>query len=166
VRRHFLFLTLLFIPLSLFSEGNSQIQLLSRNPNESYISIEAGNYLGVSFSSNKIDFDIGYIYLEPNNFLLASDIYIINFNFLNNLWLKSGIGGELLFNSTIEKGLESYIFLRFPMKLGFKNIYLKLVPMVGASMFEEITNYYLNFNISLGYRFDLVRERKLETSVK
>lgn len=147
-------LYLLIIITSTFETLSAQhrvSQLIS--PKKSFISVEAGTFSGISLLSDKMQLSLGYSVKEYDGFTISSDFLFYNLN-KQNINIESGVGGGLIFKPEIDY-FSSFFYLRFPIKVIYKNFYISGVPMIGSSMFEYETIWDMNISFSIGYQFDI-----------
>lgn len=154
-----LLLLLLIISSNVFCSKPRLYQFVTKDKNESFIIVEGGTITDISIHTKGVELTGGYsFFLAPlPGFNLSSDLYYGSFEFIDDLSLNMGLGGGLIFSSTIEDGFSSDIFLRFPLRLRYKDFFFKLNPMPGISMFKKIPELKFSVSLSVGYMFDLYR---------
>lgn len=142
----------------MFSNDKRLYQLISKNRNESFICLEAGNYLGLSLVSKKMSLNLGYSYLINPGFNMSTELTLFKFNAYKDFVLSCGLGGGILFTPETDN-FESDMLVGLSTKLNYDNIYIKLTPMAGTSMFKKYMTWEYALFLVVGYQFDLVREK-------
>lgn len=162
--KQILLFILLILSSSLFSSKPRLYQFVTEEKNESFIIVEGGSIADISIHTKGVELTGGYsFFLAPQQgFNLSSDLYYGVFDFTEKLSLNMGVGGGLIFNSTVDDGFSSDIYLRFPLRLRYNNYFFKLNPMPGISMFKKIPELKLSVSLSLGYMFDLYRGKDIK----
>lgn len=160
----FLILALLIVvSINIYSEDKRLYQFITDKENESFLSIEAGTYLGLSIVSKRMEFSLGYNYLSFPGYFVTTELYLLQLDLGGDLVFGTGFGGGIVFMPNID-GFSSDAYMRFPLRLRYKNFFIKAVPMPGVSMFKKKLDWKLNFFVGVGYQFDLYRKREDNTS--
>lgn len=157
MKRALLILLLLINAINLFSNDKRLYQLISKKRNESFLCLEAGNYLGLSLVSKKMSLNLGYSYLINPGFSMTTELTLFKFSTYKDLVLSCGLGGGMLFTPETDN-FESDMLVGLSTKVNYDNFYVKLTPMVGYSMFKRIASFEYALFLVAGYQFDLVRE--------
>lgn len=142
--------------ITLFSQEKRFFQFVSDKSDESFISIEAGTFSGLSLISKRMQLSVGYSFIGVEGYSISSDLLLLNHH-LGDFSINTGIGGGIIFKPEIDN-FTSYLFLRLPIKLIYKNIFLSGVGMLGSSMFNYTIIFKGNYTVSIGYQFDLYRK--------
>lgn len=165
--RYFLLFTFIVCFINIYSQEKRLYQLVSNKENESFISIEAGSYIGVSLISKRMELNLGYNYLSFPGYFISTELYLLKLSLTDDLTFGTGLGGGIVFKPDLE-GFSSDAYFRIPLRLRYKNFFVKAVPMIGSSMFKTKIDWKLNFFIGIGYQFDLYRGKteEAETSAE
>lgn len=163
--RLIILLIIIACSVSTFSQDKRLYQLVSNKENESFIAIEAGSYIGASLVSKRMELSLGYNYLSFPGYFISTELYLLKLSLTEDITFGTGIGGGIVLSPDLE-GFSSDAYLRVPLRLRYKNFFVKAVPMIGSSMFKTKLDWKLNFFIGIGYQFDLYREKTEETETK
>lgn len=183
MKTKFIFI-LIIISSSLFANKPRLYQFVTGNEGESYFIPEVINLSGLekgaslvqpgiilSLYTKGVELSGGMYNLDNSEFSLSSDLYYGFFNLTDKIEFHMGLGGGLLFSSSLEDGFYSDIVLRFPFRFKYKDYFVKLNPMAGITMFEYFPQLRYCVSISFGYMFDFYKppendDKKLDTEKK
>lgn len=157
MNKKFLLFTLFFSVSIIFAEGERLFQLNSSEESETYLSLEVGSFTGLSLISKNIQLSGGYSFWAMEGFSISTDMLLFKPK-INNFTLKTGVGGGIIFMPEIDV-FTSYFYLRLPVRVNYNNIFLQAIPMIGTTMFEYELDWDFNFSITIGYQFDMYREK-------
>lgn len=146
---------------NIYASERRLFQFVGDNKRESYIAFEGGSFSGISLISKRMQMSGGYSLLGIKGISISTDLLLFKYSF-TDISILTGVGGGLIFKPNIE-GLSSNFFLRLPIKIIYKNLFVRSNIMIGTPMFNYYISWNMNLSISLGYQFDIYTE-KIEDS--
>ncbi len=156
--KHLFLILVITISTTAYSAESRLFQFVSQEKGKSYLSLEVGTSSGINLISNRMQVSLLYSITRISGFSVSTDLFLLNYNFTENLKVKLGLGGGIIFMSEIDN-FESNALLRMPVNFEFNNLYLSCVPMFGLTMFEYKNYWVYNVSINIGYKFDLYRDK-------
>ncbi|MGL1894403.1 MAG: hypothetical protein OCD02_22420 [Spirochaetaceae bacterium] len=160
----YVFLTIiLLLSTAVFSEDPRLFQFISDKEDESFISIEAGNHVGLSLHLNNMSFNVGYSYLIQSGFYISTDIFLYHKELTENINLKIGLGGGIIFNPSLDN-FESDAYLRVPIKFQYKDLFCLASPIIGTSMFEYDISWIFGGFVGIGYQLETKQKKTIKDS--
>ena len=165
LKKYSLFLIYFFLVALVYGNKPRLYPFINDEPEMSYFSIDAGTGLNLSLIDKNVEVSFGYDYVFNKGFILSTDIYLFNFK-KKYMSFLIGLGGCIIFNSSLDMGFDSKMYLRIPLVLEYKNFYIKLIPMAGTHMFKSYFEPLVSGYAGIGYKFDLFNEQPSNATKK
>lgn len=164
MKKVLLLIVLIINITTLYSQEKRLFELISPNEDESFIALEAGNYIGLSLISKRMVLNTGYSYLLNRGFNISTELLLFNYSFSDNFSFNCGLGGSIIF--TPGYNFKSDLLLSLSTKVRYRDFFIKFTPMYGTTMFQKRITWKSALFVGVGYQFDLFKLKRDDTELE